>query len=196
MESPHEQHTGEDIWSEVLTTKGEVSNLKSSVANIDARLGGVETTLARIENHLSRPRNVNWTGIGSLIIAVIAIAATYIQARLAPLESTQERLYNFSVGTLERMLDTAREAGKWESQLAIHSAEIDRLENLAIRSAEDGALLRRLVVDVDEHHAQGNHPFGTLGEVQELRGGVEHLRTQVEKIDSEGSRRWNKVPSE
>ena len=48
-----------------------------------------------------------------------------------------------------------------------------------------------LDVDVQEHHAAGDHPFGVLSQVTELRGALRRLEGQVDQIDSEGSRVWS-----
>lgn len=190
LKSPPE-HSPDDFWHEINSTKSDVSALTSKVSSIDARLDGVENALTRIESHLSRPRSINWTGIGSLIIAVIAISATYIQARLNPIETALEKSFGFDDKVFDYLVEDSRERGKFEAITARNEKDLARLYDHSRQAAEDHATLERLAKDVDEHHAQGNHPFGVLSEVQELRGMMSLLREQVKSIDDQGSRRWN-----
>lgn len=82
-----------------------------------------------------------------------------------------------------------------------HDATADRLNRKreAIGKLEERDLVlyeemgyRRAMDEFHTAHAEeANHPYGVLGEIKELRGLLEQLTNQVQKIDEDGSRRWN-----
>lgn len=194
-------HDREDIWRELTSTKGDVSDLKASVSGLSARIGNVEGSLTRIEHLLSRPKNVPWVGIATLALSIIIGSGTYIQARLAPIEDELAQQRSFDDETMRQIISGAEAKGQAIADRQYNRALISKLHSdldqamrdaggTAILAATNQARLSEVIFDVNEHHQQADHPFGVLAEVKELRGLIGQLNEQVQRIDSEGSRVW------
>ena len=84
----------------------------------------------------------------------------------------------------------------WLNFLEDQTDEIRKKSDMSSdRASSLKALLERLIHDFDKHDGEADHPFGVLGESQELRGQLEILREQINKIDESGSRVWNRSPA-
>lgn len=167
------EHTRDDLWQEVNRTKSDLSDLRADVSSISTRIGNVENSLTRIESALSRPRNVNWTGIGSLVIAIIAIAATYIQARLSPIEKEIADSQAFDGRSLDNILEISEAKGASIKDREHLRDLLARLESsisqglrdqgaTAILAHRNEARLDALEADVDQQATQNNDDLSTL----------------------------------
>lgn len=177
----NKEHSAEDYWKELSEQRNKLGNVENSISGFGARISNIETSVGRIESYISQPRKVNWVGIGTLILSTIALTATYIQARLNPIEESQRSAGKFDERVLDEMLSSSHESGQQEESLRQLERTQDILLTAAFKFTEDHALLKRLTEDVDEHHAKGDHPFGVLGQVQELRGLTNQLKEQVNR---------------
>ena len=75
------KHDLNQVWTAINKTQGQVSALSLAFENLSS-------DVKQLLQVVTRPASpTNWIGIGTLVIALIITSATYIQARLSPIDS-------------------------------------------------------------------------------------------------------------
>lgn len=107
------------LWSEIEEIRKGESDLGAKVASLETSVAAVGQSLNRIEARLNAPReSTNWVGIGSLLIALVVAAGTYVQARLGPLEKDLSRLDAVAERCITHLIEDARSEGRTRAELA------------------------------------------------------------------------------
>ena len=149
--------------------KGELSSLRSDVRNL------TDSVRMLVERYTT-PNPTNWVGIGMLLIAIMGGVAAYTTLSMDPVKAKQN-WFDDKVAEHEALL---RDRGGFIAQALVtmqdHGQEIDRLWD-------------RLKDYSNEHQSQGER-------LAAAEAKLEALQTQLNHVDSQGSRVWNKAGRE
>jgi len=134
------------------------------IGSIVEAISTLKDSVAELAKKVNSPPTVNWVGIGSLIISLIAAAAFYAEARLRPLEKAVDNNLQ-SVSVLEDRVSELR-------------GEESKVYSVSEKNETDLLFLRSVVVQNTE-------------KLNKLDGKVEAMNSLIEDIDKFGSRKWN-----
>ena len=155
------------------------SGLGHDINDLYSRLGTVEQQVAAIGpvlknvsedlNEIKRQRSqpFNWIGLGSLVIAMLL----YVQTMMAPITEKADQAMQRDMQTDQRV--------RYVESTAERTDERSRWLVTEIQNNSDRLDRKRTEITSLEER------------VSRLEGLNERLTVQVDKIDSEGSRRWN-----
>jgi hypothetical protein len=124
----------------------------------------LKDSVGQLVERINKPQHVNWVGIGSLIISLIAAAFIYGEARLKPVEARLAPIEQSIKSHDVREANTAQNLGILSATATTHENEIIRLEE----------------------RVRENEIF-----FHELGGQITMLKELVRDIDQRGSRKWN-----
>lgn len=65
----------------------QLANQQRDLGTVIEAVNTLKNTVEQLANRINKPQHINWVGIGSLIISLIAAAFIYGEARLRPVEN-------------------------------------------------------------------------------------------------------------
>jgi hypothetical protein len=117
MDNGIEKHDIDQVWGKVNTLDGVVSETQKDLAGVKASLNALINEVRNLAQTVGRPKETNWVGVGMLLIAMVASAATYIQARLTPIEDDIEMHSHLMMTQIEGLEDRAYRNGMQDARL-------------------------------------------------------------------------------
>ena len=117
-ESKHKEHKHdiEAVWSNLRTTQNQV-------ASMGAKL---DTLVDSVNMLISKPhKETNWIGVGSLIVALILVVGTYVQARFDPIETIVAKHDTQILAELEASAEHRYNAGERNGKIEAMSTVIE-----------------------------------------------------------------------
>ena len=103
------EHSLDQVWTNIRTTQNQVAGME---AKIDSLISAVNMITSRPS------KETNWIGIGSLIVALIVVVGTYVNARFIPVESIMEKHDRSLMEELKSSADHRYKAGVRDGKLA------------------------------------------------------------------------------
>lgn len=172
-------HSLQDIY-------GRLGTVEQDVAAIGPVLKAVSSDILEIKRAKNQP--INWVGFGSLVIAVLL----YMQTTQDPIKEKAEWAMN-ELNTRAPMVyglpSTVNNNTNWNTK---QGAAIDALEKLTSKNLE---AIGHLKHQDDRTHASITAEISRNSDIEErlsrAEGLLARLTSQVDQIDSGGSRKWN-----
>lgn len=215
----------QELREMVYHTDARVTAMEGSLSSLAANQQRTESKIDQVITTLTQPKNVNWAAWVGICISVLVtlVAGTigftqYISLTQEPIKKEveynrdqtndarrfqREAHYEFGV-THKNQEVVTREIDKlWEH---VHNLEdrdevlTDRIAENALKAAEAKVSRRAMGDYMQEKSNEVEHLKETVrvfqSEAQYVHGQRQGLDKQVQQIDNQGSRVWNKVNKE
>ena len=155
-----EKHDIEQLWNSLRAfdqkTSTEITELKSSMAGISQAISSLGEQMRD-----NRPKSIPIVGIFAIVLGIIGTSATYIQARLSPIEKDIKTHDNIFMSQINEIRAQAYNDGQHQAILEVTGKmQVD---------------LKGRMHEVEAETASN-------------KTAISYLRTWIKAVDSEGSR--------
>lgn len=142
---PMENHDGQ--MDQLVQDYGEI---RQEIGGLKSAVSGIQQILSRVEDRLARPpAQVNWVGVGALIVSLAVAAAQYGEARLGPMNGDIADLKQHINTQLRGQTSDYERFGRTQERSEIHSDEIrsalNRINILEERTSASDARSEALI---------------------------------------------------
>ena len=122
MENDRHWQRVDHIDGRVTTLDQRVNTLQSDVSAIKQGMDGMAKSMDTLIHRITTPKETNWIGIGSLILALMVGGAGWLQVRLAPVEADTEAQYRL----LDKHTNILLERGEYIAGTRVELDHLDR----------------------------------------------------------------------
>ncbi len=157
------EHSREDVWSAISKTNDRMSGVETTLAGFGSKLDSLAAAFQSFVHSHSKP--TNWTSIAALIVSVMVAMAMWVSQSQSPIKEDVDRMERVGEALVQREIDAAIDAGKREARQEI-------MWELSLLTRER---LNQVEASAAEKSAE-----------------VEALKNQLNSVDLQGSRVWNR----
>lgn len=129
-----DNHTREDVWAEINTTKSEVSDLKAGFSGLTSKVDSLINAFQSFAHAHSRPKD--WTAIAGLVVSVLVACAVWVRATNEPQDQRIENLENMAMVARNRAFNNEYERGRLTAIVENHGTVLEKLVEQTMKNTE------------------------------------------------------------
>jgi hypothetical protein len=154
----HPDHDLNQVWAAITSTRSDVAETGKQVSALTVSVQNLASEMKQLVEVVSRPiAPTNWVGIGSLIIAMLAVSGVYMQSRLAPMEKALDTITMIMRDNNAATLKDAYERGRFSADLDTNrelildlKGRMHEQEKVVAEGCAKTEMIEKHVIAVDE----------------------------------------------